>query len=136
VALIIRSLGPALAAGNTVAARLPGQTALTNALVADVVSKVPSLGARLHSPLLAASVTTFAGQNCMAGSRILVHADQVRERLEERLTHLVVGPGDEKSTDMGPMIDSAVVARVDRIVEDSASLAKQSSAADPSPMDR
>ena len=33
-------------------------------------------------PLLAASVTTFAGQNCVAGSRILVQrgiADQVRE---------------------------------------------------------
>jgi acyl-CoA reductase-like NAD-dependent aldehyde dehydrogenase len=54
---------------------------------------------------LAASVTTFAGQNCMAGSRILVQrgiADQVREHLEERLIHVVVGPGDKKSTDMGP----------------------------------
>jgi acyl-CoA reductase-like NAD-dependent aldehyde dehydrogenase len=58
-------------------------------------------------PLLAASVTTFAGQNCMAGSRILVQrgiADQVREHLEERLTHVVVGRCDEKSTDMGPLI--------------------------------
>ena len=52
-------------------------------------------------PLLAAGVTTFAGQNCMAGSRILVHADQVREHLKERLTHLVVCPGEEKSTDIG-----------------------------------
>jgi betaine-aldehyde dehydrogenase len=43
VALFIRSLAPALAAGNTVAAKLPGQTALSNALVADVVSKAPSL---------------------------------------------------------------------------------------------
>ena len=39
VALFIRSLGPALAAGNTVVAKLPGQTALTNALVADIVSR-------------------------------------------------------------------------------------------------
>ena len=45
MALIIDSLGPALAAGNTVGAKLPGQTALTNALVGDVVSKVPSLPA-------------------------------------------------------------------------------------------
>ena len=44
VALFICSLGPALA-GNTVAAKLPGHTALTNALVANVVSKVPSLPA-------------------------------------------------------------------------------------------
>jgi betaine-aldehyde dehydrogenase len=194
VALFIRSLGPALAAGNAVAAKLPGQTALTNALVADVVSRVPSLPAGVVNmftesgntgapfliesadvdmvsftgsnqvgrliaaagaktlkrmnlelggktpmivfddaaltstlPLLAASVTTFAGQNCMAGSRILVQrgiADQVRERLEQRLTHVVVGPGEEKNTQMGPLIDSAAVARVDRIVEDSASYAK------------
>jgi acyl-CoA reductase-like NAD-dependent aldehyde dehydrogenase len=172
VALFIRSLGPALAAGNTVAAKLPGQTGLTNALVADVVSKVRSLpagvvnmftesgttgapvlvesadvdmvsftgsdqvGRRVAAaaartlkrvnlelggktpmivfddaplastvPLLVAGVTTFAGQNCMAGSRILVQrgiADQVREHLEERLIHVVVGPGDKKSTDMGP----------------------------------
>jgi betaine-aldehyde dehydrogenase len=194
VALFIRSLGPALAAGNTVAAKLPGQTALTNALIADVVSKAPSLpagvvnmftesgntgaplltessdvdmvsftgsievgrliaatGARTLKrmnlelggktpmivfddaalpftlPLLAASVTTFAGQNCMAGSRILVQrgaADRVREHLKELLTHVVVGPGEEKETQMGPLIDSAAVARVDRMVEDSASYGK------------
>jgi betaine-aldehyde dehydrogenase len=194
VALFIRSLAPALAAGNTVAAKLPGQTALSNALIADVVSKAPSLpdgivnmftesgntgapfliesadvdmvsftgsievgrqiaaagaktlkrmnlelggktpmivfdDAALTStiPILAASVTTFAGQNCMAGSRILVQrgiADQVRVHLEQGLTHIVVGPGEEKNTQMGPLIDSAAVARVDRIVEDSASYAK------------
>jgi betaine-aldehyde dehydrogenase len=78
-------------------------------------------------PLLAAGVTTFAGQNCMAGSRILVQrgiADQVREHLKERLTRVVVGPGEEENSEMGPLIDSAAVARVDRIVEDSASYAK------------
>jgi betaine-aldehyde dehydrogenase len=78
-------------------------------------------------PLLVAGVTTFAGQNCMAGSRILVQrgiADQVREHLGERLTRVVVGPGEEEGTEMGPLIDSAAVARVDRIVEDSASYAK------------
>jgi betaine-aldehyde dehydrogenase len=187
VALFIRSLGPALAAGNTVVAKLPGQTALTNALIADVVSQAASLpagvvnmftesgdtgasflvespdvdmisftgsipvgrqiaaaGARtlkrmnlelggktpmivfddaaLDStiPLLAASVTTFAGQFCMAGSRILVQrgvADEVRDQLRERLGRVVVGPGEEKTTQMGPLIDSAAVARVDQIVE-------------------
>ena len=45
VALFIRSLGPALAAGNTVVAKLPGQTALTNALIADIMSTAPSLPA-------------------------------------------------------------------------------------------
>ncbi|MGI8456768.1 MAG: aldehyde dehydrogenase family protein [Propionibacteriaceae bacterium] len=161
VALFIRSLGPALAAGNTVAAKFPGQTALTNALIADIMSDSPSLppgvvnmftesgnggaaylvesadvdmvsftgsipvgrqiavaavktlkrvnlelggktpmivfeDAPLASvaPLLAAGVTTFAGQYCMAGSRILVQrgiADRVREYLRERLSHIVVG---------------------------------------------
>jgi len=78
-------------------------------------------------PILAAGVTTFAGQNCMAGSRILVQrgiADQVRERLAERLTRVVVGSGEQENTEMGPLIDSAAVARVDRIVEDSASYAR------------
>jgi acyl-CoA reductase-like NAD-dependent aldehyde dehydrogenase len=194
VALFVRALAPALAAGNTVAAKLPGQTALTNALLADIVSKARSLpvgvvnmftesgntgapyliqsadvdmvsftgsnqvgrqiaaaGAKTLKrmnlelggktpmivfddaplastlPLLAAGVTTFAGQNCMAGSRVLVQrgiADQVREQLGERLAHVVVGPGEEQSTEMGPLIDSAAVARVDQIVEDSASYAK------------
>ncbi|HLM21470.1 MAG TPA: aldehyde dehydrogenase family protein [Propionibacteriaceae bacterium] len=194
VALFIRSLGPALAAGNTVAAKLPGQTALTNALMAEVVSKARSMPAGVVNmftesgntgapflvesadvdmvsftgsvevgrliaaagaktlkrmnlelggktpmivfddamlastlPLLTAGVTTFAGQNCMAGSRILVQrgiADQVRERLADRLTGVVVGSGEEENTQMGPLIDSAAVARVDRIVEDSASYAE------------
>ncbi len=50
VALFIRSLGPALAAGNTVVAKLPAQTALTNALIADIVSQATSLprGRRQH----------------------------------------------------------------------------------------
>jgi betaine-aldehyde dehydrogenase len=194
VALFIRSLGPALAAGNTVAAKLPGQTALTNALMAEVVSQARSMPAGVVNmftesgntgapflvesadvdmvsftgsievgrliaaagaktlkrmnlelggktpmivfedamlastlPLLTAGVTTFAGQNCMAGSRILVQrgiADQVRERLAERLTRVVVGSGEEENTQMGPLIDSAAVARVDRIVEDSAGYAE------------
>jgi acyl-CoA reductase-like NAD-dependent aldehyde dehydrogenase len=194
VALFIRSLGPALAAGNTVTAKLPGQTALTNALMAEVVSQARSMpagvvnmftewgntGARFlvesadvdmvsftgsievgrliaaagaktlkrvnlelggktpmivfddaplgsTLPILAGGVTTFAGQNCMAGSRILVQrriADQVRERLAEQLTRVVLGSGEEENTQMGPLIDSAAVARVDRIVEDSASYAK------------
>jgi ABC-type transport system involved in cytochrome bd biosynthesis fused ATPase/permease subunit len=43
-------------------------------------------------PLLTAGVTTSGGQFCMAGSRILVQrgiADQVREHLAERLSHVV-----------------------------------------------
>ncbi len=78
-------------------------------------------------PLLAAGITTFAGQFCMAGSRILVQrgiADRVREQLRERLLGVVIGPGEEQNTQMGPLIDSAAVARVDRIVEESTSYAQ------------
>src|SRR5882724_3891418 len=43
VALLIRSLAPALAAGNTVAVKMPGQTALVANLVARIISEVASL---------------------------------------------------------------------------------------------
>ncbi len=72
-------------------------------------------------PLLIAGVTTFAGQFCMAGSRILVQsgiADQVRRQLRERLERVVVGRGEEETSQMGPLIDRAAVTRVDRIVEE------------------
>src|ERR1700734_2138937 len=139
VALFIRSLGPALAAGNTVAVKMPGQTALVGNLMSQIIAEVKSLppgvvniftesgntgapylvaspdvqvisytgstvvgrmvatagaptlkkmnlelggktpmivfdDADLDStiPLLVAAVTTFAGQFCMTGSRILV----------------------------------------------------------------
>lgn len=43
VALVIRSLAPALAAGTTVAVMLPTQTAQVNALISRIVSKVKDL---------------------------------------------------------------------------------------------
>jgi acyl-CoA reductase-like NAD-dependent aldehyde dehydrogenase len=43
VVLFIRSLAPALAAGNAVVAKLPAQTALTNALVAEIIASIPAL---------------------------------------------------------------------------------------------
>lgn len=43
VVLMIRSLAPALAAGATTVIKMPGQTAQTNALIAKVMSEVPSL---------------------------------------------------------------------------------------------
>src|ERR1700749_2288622 len=151
VALLIRSLAPALSAGNTVAVKMPGQTALVANLVSQIIAEVTSLprgvvniftesgntGApylvaspdvqvisytgstavgRLVAadgaatlkrmnlelggktsmivfddadldatvPLLAAGITTFAGEFCMTGSRILVQrgvAGEVRARL-------------------------------------------------------
>src|ERR1700734_3505236 len=182
VALLIRSLAPALAAGNTVAVKMPGQTALVANLVSQIIAEVTSLprgavniftesgntgapylvaspdvqvisytgsiavgrivaangaptlkrmnlelgcktpmivfdDADLDAvvPLLAAGITTFAGEFCMTGSRILVQrgvADEVRTRLAALLENVRVGDGLDPSTDMGPLIDKASVGPV------------------------
>jgi acyl-CoA reductase-like NAD-dependent aldehyde dehydrogenase len=194
VALLIRSLAPALSAGNTVVVKMPGQTALVANLVSRIMSEVESLprgvvnvftesgntGApflvaspdvqvisytgsvpvgRLVAaagaptlkrmnlelggktpmivfedsnldatvPLLAAGITTFGGQFCMTGSRILVQrsvADEVRTRLAALLEAIRVGDGTDPATDMGPLIDKAAVARVDAMVDEALAYAK------------
>jgi betaine-aldehyde dehydrogenase len=194
VALLIRSLAPALAAGNTVAVKMPGQTALVAHLVARIIAEVESLprgvvniftesgntgapylvaspdvrvisytgsttvgrlvaeaGAATLTrmnlelggktpmivfddadldrtiPLLAAGITTFAGEFCMTGSRILVQrgvADEVRARLAGLLESVRVGDGMDPETDMGPLIDQADVARVDGLVQAALAYAK------------
>ena len=194
VALLIRSLAPALAAGNTVAVKMPGQTALVANLVAQIMAEVTSLprgvvniftesgntgspylvaspdvqvisytgstgvgrlvaaggaatlkrmnlelggktpmivfdDADLDAtvPLLAAGITTFAGEFCMTGSRILVQrgvADQVRARLAGLLENVRVGDGMDPDTDMGPLIDKADVTRVDGVVQAALTYAK------------
>jgi len=188
VVLLIRSLAPALAAGNTVAVKMPGQTALVANLVSTIIAEVGSLprgvvniftesgntgapylvaspdvqvlsytgsspvgriiaangaptlkrmnlelggktpmivfdDADLETavPLLVAAVTTFTGEFCMTGSRILVQrgvADEVRTRLAEAFESVRVGDGLDPDTDMGPLIDKANVARVDGVVEE------------------
>lgn len=194
VALLIRSLAPALAAGNTVAVKMPGQTALVSNLVSQIIAEVSSLprgviniftesgntgspflvaspdvqvisytgsspvgriiaasgaatlkrmnlelggktpmivfnDADLDSvvPLLAAGITTFSGQFCMTGSRILVQrgvADEVRSRLADLLEHVRVGNGMDPNTEMGPLIDKPNVARVEGVVEAALAYAK------------
>jgi betaine-aldehyde dehydrogenase len=194
VALLIRSLAPALSAGNTVAVKMPGQTALVANLVSQIFAEVKSLprgvlnvftesgntgspflvaspdvqvvsytgsiavgrivaangaptlkrmnlelggktpmivfnDADLDAtvPLLAAAVTTFAGQFCMTGSRILVQrgvADEVRTRLAAIFEGIRIGDGLEPDTDMGPLIDKPTVARVDGMVEEALAYAK------------
>lgn len=190
VILSTRSFAPALAAGCTVAMKMPAQTGLVNELLAEIIGSAPSLpagvvtvftesgsdGARLlvsspdvdvvsytgsttvgrqimeaaaptlkglslelggktplivfddadldaAVPVLARAVTTFAGQFCMAGSRVLAHrgiADELRGRLVEALRAVRVGPGTDPSSDMGAMIDEANAVRVERVVADAA----------------
>jgi betaine-aldehyde dehydrogenase len=187
VALLIRSLAPALAAGCTTVVKMPGQTAQLTARISKVISEVTSLprgvvnivtgekdvlsflvkspdvptisftgstrvgraiseagAARLKRfglelggktpmlvfadadldaalPKLEKALTVFAGQFCMTGSRLLVQsgiADRVRQQLAERLANVRVGAASDPTSDMGPMIDKANVARVNQIVED------------------
>jgi betaine-aldehyde dehydrogenase len=69
---------------------------------------------------IVAGVTTFAGQFCMTGSRVLVHsavAAEVRERLAAALGSVQVGPGDAEGSQMGPMVDVASRDRLDALVE-------------------
>ena len=78
-------------------------------------------------PLLATAVTTFAGQFCMTGSRILVQrgvADEVRTRLTRILENVRLGDGLDPGTDMGPLINKATVARVDGMVQEALTYAK------------
>jgi betaine-aldehyde dehydrogenase len=73
------------------------------------------------APKIEKSLTVFAGQFCMTGSRLLVQrgiADEFRELIKERLERVKVGPASDPSSDMGPVIDKANVARIDKIVED------------------
>jgi acyl-CoA reductase-like NAD-dependent aldehyde dehydrogenase len=188
LALLVRALGPALAAGCTTVVKLPGQTALVNFVIAEAVAATTSLprgvvnifteagneGAPLlvsspdvdainytgstkvgrmvaeqgaqtlkriglelggktplvvfedadidaFAPVVVTALTKFNGEFCMTGSRVLVQrsvADEWRGRLASLLEKVVVGRADDMSTEMGPVIDRANVARIDRFVED------------------
>lgn len=187
IVLSIRSFAPALAAGCTVAMKLPAQTGLVNGMLhqlfADtqdlppgVINSVTESGSSLATrlvespdvdvisytgstrvgriimangaarlkrmslelggktpmivfpdadldvviPTLTAAITTFAGQFCMTGSRIIAHesiADQLSQRLVDSLKAVKVGPGYDPESQMGAMIDAVNAERVDAMVE-------------------
>ncbi|MFF9982353.1 aldehyde dehydrogenase family protein [Streptomyces erythrochromogenes] len=193
VILAVRSFAPALAAGCTIAMKLPGQTGLINGLIAELfaetsgfpagvvniftesgndgapllvsspdvdvlsytgstgvgrkimesaASTIKSLSLELGGknpmivfddadldatvPVLVKAITTFSGQFCMAGSRILVQrgvADEVRKRLVPALQAVKVGAGDDPASEMGAMIDAHNAGRVERMVADAADYA-------------
>lgn len=59
------------------------------------------------------------GQNCTAGSRILVHADiadEVIEQITRRAIGLVVGDPRDSATQIGPLISERAVSSVEAIV--------------------
>ena len=68
LALLLRALGPALAAGCTTAIKLPGQTALVNSLIAEAVAATESL------PKGVVNIFTEAGNE---GAPLLVESPDV-----------------------------------------------------------
>ncbi|MFG1817663.1 aldehyde dehydrogenase family protein [Kribbella sp. NPDC049174] len=111
VALLARSLAPALAAGCTVVVKLPGQTGMVNGLFHQLLSEIPSLPAGVVSSM------TESGDDVVVQQGI---ADELRDRLVESLSAVRVGPGDDPQSQMGPMIDAANARRVDELVEEAA----------------
>ncbi|WP_326685226.1 aldehyde dehydrogenase family protein [Streptomyces microflavus] len=78
-------------------------------------------------PVLTKAITTFTGQFCMTGSRILAQrgiADELRRRMSDSLAAVKVGPGDDPTSEMGPLIDERNARRVEDVVADAASYAK------------
>lgn len=73
------------------------------------------------APKIEKALTTFAGQFCMTGSRLLVQrgvADRMRTLMTQRLAKVRSCPAADSSSDTGPMIDKLNVARVDKMVEE------------------
>ncbi|WP_018179912.1 aldehyde dehydrogenase family protein [Jongsikchunia kroppenstedtii] len=188
VILSMRSIGPALAAGCTMVVKMPGQTALTNTLVAEIIASTDSIpagvvnilteGANEVAPALVnspdvdmisytgsthvgraiaaagastlkrlslelggktplvifddadldvvmqnvvAAISLMNGQFCLTGSRLLVQrgvADRLRPMIVEAIASLRSGPSEDLTSDLGPLIDAASAARVDKIVAD------------------
>ncbi len=75
----------------------------------------------------ARGVFSYSGQVCTASKRFLVAdtvADQFAKALAERAKNLRLGPAEDEKTEVGPLIDSTAVERMESLVED----AKQHSA--------
>lgn len=79
-------------------------------------------------PGVAMAAFFLSGQNCMCGSRLLVHAriaDQLTEAVAGFAKAMKLGPAQDASTALGPLISAAHTERVLRHIE----VAKQSGAA-------
>jgi betaine-aldehyde dehydrogenase len=72
-------------------------------------------------PKIEKALTTFTGQFCMTGSRLLVQRsilEDVRERLSNRLQAVRVGPASDPRSDMGPLINKGQVQRIEKLVDE------------------
>ncbi|QUC61742.1 aldehyde dehydrogenase family protein [Streptomyces sp. A2-16] len=79
-------------------------------LMADALA----YGEELIADMIQAAFLT-TGQNCTAGSRVLVHesiADEVLDRFTAAARHLVTGDPADPRTQLGPLVDRAAFDRV------------------------
>jgi succinate-semialdehyde dehydrogenase / glutarate-semialdehyde dehydrogenase len=82
--------------------------------------------ADLDAAVLGALASKFrnAGQTCIASNRFLVHERIKGEfcaRLKQALERLKIGHGRDEGVEIGPLIDDAALAKVERHVEDARS---------------
>jgi acyl-CoA reductase-like NAD-dependent aldehyde dehydrogenase len=71
--------------------------------------------------MLASAATIISGQQCTAARRVLVHASRAEEMkaaLRQALAGIVVGPGLDARSHMGPLIDLAARDRVETRMRD------------------
>lgn len=76
---------------------------------------------------LVAGALPMAGQQCTAIARVLLHDDRFDEMaksLAERLSSLVIGPGHDPASELGPLIDHANRDRVGRLAAQASSHGK------------
>lgn len=62
-----------------------------------------------------------AGQTCVCANRVLVQSgiyDRFLEKLVEKTAALVVGPGADAGTDIGPLINQSALEKVEQLVAD------------------
>ncbi|MEL6103441.1 MAG: NAD-dependent succinate-semialdehyde dehydrogenase [Pseudomonadota bacterium] len=71
---------------------------------------------------LMASKYRNAGQTCICTNRVFVHEsrlDAFSALIQPKIAELKVAPGDQLGTEIGPLINEAAVAKVERLVADS-----------------
>lgn len=73
------------------------------------------------APALAKAGMFMAGQYCCSATRVLAHnsiIDELQSTLSSAIGGIVIGPGDNPNSQMGPMIDSSGRDRVMRLLAD------------------
>jgi phenylacetaldehyde dehydrogenase len=108
--------------GSTNVGRLVARAATGNLkkVSLELGGKSPHIAAPDADPGQVAAAAADAiffnqGQTCTAGSRLYVHRriyDDVLAALTERAGRIVVGPGTDPGTDMGPLVSATQLARV------------------------